>query len=279
LSVGHYENFPVASALLPARERRAVVAIYRFARAADDIADEGSAAAAVRHAALDAFARELDTIGRGGTPRDPLFAELAHAVRAHALPLPLLHDLLSAFRQDVDVTRYATYATLLDYCRRSANPVGRLLLALHGVDGERAAGESDAICTGLQLANFWQDVGIDWRKGRVYLPLEDLQRFDVPLDSIAAGLADERWERLMRFQTARTRALFAAGRPLPRRLPWRPGLELRAVVAGGMRILERIDRVHGNVFACRPTLTRADWLLVACRALAPQRADPASGAA
>ena len=273
MSVGHYENFPVASALLPARYRRAVVAIYRFARAADDIADEGDAPPAARHAALDRFARALDAIERGETPRDPPFAELAHAVRGHDLPIALLRDLLSAFGQDVDVTRYPTFAALLDYCRRSANPVGRLLLALYRVDDPRGAAESDAICTALQLANFWQDVAIDWRKGRLYVPLEDLERFEVPLSHVAEGLGDDRWSRLMAFETGRTRSLFRAGRLLPGRLPWHAGLELRAVIAGGTRILERIDAVRGDVFHCRPVLRKRDWALLACRMLAPTTAS------
>jgi squalene synthase HpnC len=273
VSVGHYENFPVASALLPARFRRAVAALYRFARAADDIADEGDAPPSARHAALADFARAVDAIERGETPQDVAFAELALAVRHHALPLSPLRDLLSAFGQDVDVTRYPTFDSLLDYCRRSANPVGRLLLALYRVDDARSFAESDAICTALQLANFWQDVAIDWRKGtRLYLPLEDLERFGVPLAQVADGVADDRWMRLMAFQTARTRSLFDRGRPLIGRLPWRPALELRAVIAGGTRILERIDAVHGDVFTRRPVLRTRDWALCACRMLAPQRA-------
>jgi squalene synthase HpnC len=271
LSVGHYENFPVASVLLPTRYRRAVVALYRFARAADDIADEGNAAPAQRHAALAAFDRALDAIERGEAPADPLFAALGDAVRAHALPIAPLRDLLSAFAQDVDVTRYPTFAALDDYCRRSANPVGRLILALYGVDDAQSRAASDAVCTALQLANFWQDVAIDWRKGRVYLPLEDLVRFAIDPAEIAGGTCDRRWSSLMRFETARTRALFDAGAALPRRLPLRAGLELRAVIAGGRRILERIDAVDGDVFRRRPTLTRRDWALVAWRALMPGR--------
>jgi squalene synthase HpnC len=270
LSVGHYENFPVASLLLPPRYRRAVVAIYRFARAADDIADEGAATPPVRHAALARFARELDAIERSETPRDEPFAELAHAIRAHELPIAPFRDLLSAFGQDVDVTRYPTFADLLDYCRRSANPVGRLLLALYDIDARAGEAESDAICTALQLANFWQDVAIDWRKGRLYLPLEDLERFDVPLSNAADGVSDDRWTRLMAFETARTRSLFGAGRPLIRRLPWRVGLELSAVIAGGMRILERIDAVQGDVFTRRPVLRKRDYPLLAWRTIAPQ---------
>ena len=272
MPVGHYENFPVASRLLPARYRSAVIAIYRFARAADDIADEGNAAPAERHAALATFHEALDAIGRGDTPPASPFPALAAAIRAHGLPITPLRDLLSAFAQDVDVTRYATFAALEEYCRRSANPVGRLLLVLYGRDDSQSRLESDAICTALQLANFWQDVAVDWRIGRVYLPLEDLARFGVDVSQIASGTCDKRWTALLAFETARTRALFAAGHELPRRLPRRAGIELRAVIAGGTRILERIDAVGGDVFTRRPTLTGRDWALLACRTLLPIRA-------
>ncbi|HEY3554531.1 MAG TPA: squalene synthase HpnC [Casimicrobiaceae bacterium] len=275
MSVGHYENFPVASLLVPARYRGAVVAIYRFARAADDIADEGDATRQERLAALAAFERGLDAIERGETPTEPPFADLASAIRTHALPIQLFRDLLSAFAQDVRVGRYATYDDVLDYCRRSANPVGRLLLAMYRIDEPVALAESDAICTALQLANFWQDVALDWRKGRTYLPLEDLARFDVSLASIGDGRCDERWSRLMAYQTARTRALFERGRPLVARMPSRLGLELRAVVAGGLRVLERIDAVRGDVFTRRPVLGRRDWALLALRMLAPAPAHSA----
>jgi squalene synthase HpnC len=275
MSVGHYENFPVASLLVPARYRGAVVAIYRFARAADDIADEGDATRQERLAALAAFERGLDAIERGETPTEPPFADLAPAIRTHALPIQLFRDLLSAFAQDVRVGRYATYDDVLDYCRRSANPVGRLLLAMYRIDEPVALAESDAICTALQLANFWQDVALDWRKGRTYLPLEDLARFDVSLASIGDGRCDERWSRLMAYQTARTRALFERGRPLVARMPWRLGLELRAVVAGGLRVLQRIDAVRGDVFTRRPVLGRRDWALLALRTLAPAPAHSA----
>ncbi len=271
MPVGHYENFPVASVLLPRRFRRAVVAIYRFARAADDIADEGDDPPQARLAKLERYARELDAIGRGDTPRDPLFAELAAAVHEHRLPLVPMHDLLSAFSQDVSVTRYPTFDALADYCRRSANPVGRLLLALYGRDDDANRAMSDAVCTGLQLANFWQDIAIDWDKGRVYVPLEDLERHGVTEAQIAKGVRDERWSRLMRFETERTRALFAAGHPLVGHLPWWAGIELAAVIAGGTRILERIDAVGGDIFAHRPTLGVRDWIVVAARALVPQR--------
>jgi len=275
VSVDHYENFPVASFLLPAKYRRAVIAIYRFARAADDIADEGTAPPSDRHAALARFARLLDAIERGERPDEPPFGELAHAVTSRRLPLAPFRALLSAFAQDVDVGRYPTFDDLLDYCRRSANPIGRLLLALYDVEDATAAIESDAICTALQLANFWQDIAIDWRKDRVYLPLEDLDRFGVPLSHVGGGVIDAPWTRLLAFETARTRALFDAGRPLARRLPWRIGIELSAVIAGGMRILDRIDAVRGDVFRHRPVLRKRDVPMLAWRILAPRRARTA----
>lgn len=271
MSVGHYENFPVASRLVPARLRGAVVALYRFARAADDLADEGDAPPEARLAALAAYDRALAEIAAGGTPPDPPFPALAAAVRAHGLPLSPLHDLVAAFRQDVTVVRYATYADLVDYCRRSANPVGRLLLALYRAETPANGSASDAICTGLQLTNFWQDVASDWERGRVYLPQEDLARFGVAEESIRARRADGRWRALMAFETARARALLQSGRPLARALPFRLGLELSAVIEGGLRILARIDAVGGDVFARRPVLTARDWCAVAYHALVPTR--------
>lgn len=281
MSVGHYENFPVASRLVPAPLRPAIVAIYRFARAADDLADEGDAPADERVAALAAFGRALDAIEAGATPAEPPFPALAEAIRAHRLPLAPFRDLLSAFTQDATTGRYATYVDVLDYCRRSANPVGRLLLALYGADRgadrDDSLARSDAVCTGLQLANFWQDVAIDWRKDRVYLPQEDLDRFGVPLAQVGEGRADARWRALMAFETARARDLLRTGRVLARRLPWRLGLELSAVIAGGTRILDRIDAVGGDVFTRRPMLHTSDWCAVAFRTLVPGRdTTPAS---
>ena len=277
MSVGHYENFPVASRLVPAPLRPAVVAIYRFARAADDLADEGDASPEIRLAALAAFDRALTAIGNGETPGSPPFPALAVAVREHSLPMAPLHDLVSAFTQDVTVDRYETYTDVLDYCRRSANPVGRLLLALYRADTSANLRASDAICTGLQLTNFWQDIALDWRKGRVYLPREDLDRFGVTTAQIADECADDRWRALIAFEVARTRALLQSGYPLVRALPWRLGLELSAIIAGGTRILDRITAVNGDVFAHRPVLRTWDWCTVAYRALVPSR--PAAGSA
>jgi squalene synthase HpnC len=272
VSVGHYENFPVASILMPARLRPAVVAIYRFARAADDLADEGDAPTAARVAALDAFDAELDRIARGETPQAPPFPALAVAIREHGLPLAPFHDLVSAFRQDVTVTRYADFDAVLDYCRRSANPVGRLLLALYRVQAPADIEASDAICTGLQLTNFWQDIAIDWQKARVYLPQDDLRRFAVTEPQIAEGRVDAAWRALLAFEVARARGLLESGRPLTRTLPWRLGLELSAIISGGLRILERIDAIDGDIFTRRPVLATRDWLAVAWRAVVPAKA-------
>ena len=267
MSVDHYENFPVASWLVPPRLRGAVVAIYAFARGADDIADEGNATPAQRLAALDHYLAMLGRIERGEEPVEPPFGSLARAIRTHALPLAPLRALLSAFRQDVVKTRYADFAEVADYCARSANPVGRLLLHLYGIEDDTAHAQSDAICTGLQLANFWQDVAIDWSKGRVYVPQDDLQRFDVAEDQICAGRCDARWTQLMDFEVRRTRALLESGQPLTRKLPLRLKLELNMVVAGGLRILRRIDAVHGDVFRHRPVLTRGDWAAMSIASL------------
>jgi squalene synthase HpnC len=265
MGVGHYENFPVASLLLPARLRPAVRAIYRFARTADDVADEGDALPEDRLSELAAFGNDLDHLDTPATR----WPDLAAAVSEHGLPLRLLHDLLSAFAQDVTTRRYADYASLVDYCRRSANPIGRLLLSLYRRDEPGLLAMSDAICTGLQLTNFWQDVAIDWDKGRLYLPREDLARFGVDEAQIAGRLVDDRWRALMTFEVARARALLEGGAPLASALGGRIGLELRLVVQGGLRILERIDAAGGDVFRHRPALSARDWTMMGLRALRP----------
>jgi len=267
VSVAHYENFPVASRLVPASLRAAVVAIYRFARAADDIADEGTDPPVARLAQLDAYATMLDRIERGEVPAADPFVELAAAIDRHALPLRPFHDLLSAFRQDVIKPRYASFDEVLDYCTRSANPIGRLLLHLYHIQEAENLRHADAICTGLQLTNFWQDIALDWRKGRVYLPGEDLDRFGVSEAQIAESRCDERWSQLLEFEVARARALLEAGRPLTRALPLRLGLELKFILAGGLRILSAIDAVRGDIFQRRPQLRRRDWVAMSAAAL------------
>ncbi|HET9580605.1 MAG TPA: squalene synthase HpnC [Usitatibacter sp.] len=267
MPVEHYENFPVASWLLPRALRPPIEAIYAFARGADDIADEGDAPEDERLAGLDRYARALDAIEAGATPSGAPFERIAQAVREHALPVPLLRDLLDAFRQDVLKKRYATYDELLDYARRSANPVGRLVLHVMGEATPEKLAQSDAICSALQFINFWQDVEVDWRKDRVYIPREDLERFGVAETDIAARRADASWRALMAFECARSRELLERGAPLARALPGRLGLEIRATVGGGAAILDRIDAVAGDVFRHRPVLGAADWIRILTRAL------------
>jgi squalene synthase HpnC len=280
LPVDHYENFPVASWLLPAPVRRPIEAIYGFARGADDVADEGTASDAERLAGLERYLRALDAIESGGDAGEE-FQPIAAAVRDFALPTQLLRDLIDAFRQDVVKKRYATYAELRDYSRRSAEPVGRLVLHVFervGTFGDRPLFQSgrekgvcpqmsDAICSALQQINFWQDVEVDWRKGRVYIPQEDLARFGVGEDAIAAHRADERWAALMAFECERSRRLLHEGDALARALPGRFGFEIRATLAGGARILERIGAVRGDVFRRRPTLSRLDWVRILAASL------------
>ena len=266
MPVEHYENFPVASWLLPQGLRTPIEAIYAFARNADDFADEGDLPDAERLALLDGYARSLERISRGERPGDPVFSRLHDAIRAHDLPIELFHRLLDAFRQDVTKKRYLTFDELMDYCRRSADPVGRLLLALFRKDDPANLRDSDAICSSLQLINHWQDVAVDWGKGRVYLPREDLERFGVPESQIAEGRADARWQDLVRFQCQRARAMMRAGSPLGTRLPGRMGLEIRAIASGGLRILDKIDAVQGDVFWRRPVLAGGDWVRVLWRA-------------
>jgi len=267
MAVDHYENFPVASVLLPRRLVPAVEAIYAFARSADDLADEGDAAPGERLVALAAYEAELDGIERGEPQADQMFARLAAVVAQYRLPLQPMRDLLSAFKQDVVTTRYRDYPALLDYCRRSANPVGRLMLALYGEVDERSLRESDAICTALQLINFWQDVAIDWAKARIYMPMEDLERFGVTEATIDGADAGEAFRALMAFEVERARSLMLSGAALPLRLPGRIGWELRLVVQGGLRILDAIERVDYDVFRRRPKLGLRDWIVMGWRAL------------
>jgi squalene synthase HpnC len=268
MAVDHYENFPVASALLPARFRRPVALIYRFAREADDFADEGDAPPEVRLARLRHFGDALDDVEAGREPRIPWFRDLAKIVAQHALPIQAFRDLLSAFAQDVTRTRYARIEDVLDYCRRSADPVGRLLLVLYGADTAENRRRSDAICTALQLVNFLQDVAIDYDKGRVYLALDELAAHGLTADDIARGRNDAAWSGFMAEQVARTRAMLRSGRPLGRALRGRVGLELRMIVEGGTRILDKIDRVRGDVFRHRPVLEWHDWPGMLVRAVA-----------
>ena len=267
MPVAHYENFPVASRLAPAALRPAIVAIYHFARSADDIADEGDAGPFERLARLKHYDAMLDRIAAGQRPDEVPFAALADAIREHSLPMAPFHDLLSAFGQDVVKTRYADFPELLDYCSRSANPVGRLLLRLYGIDDPELQRRSDEICSGLQLVNFWQDVAVDWKKGRVYLPQDDMRRCGVDEKQIADGRCDASWRKLITLEVRRTRDMLGSGRRLAAALPLRLRLELKMVVAGGLRILRSIDAAEGDVFRRRPVLTRGDWAAMSASAL------------
>ena len=283
MAIDHYENFPVASILLPARLRPAVQNIYRYARSADDIADEGDAQPQDRLQQLEDYRtalNEISTTGLGPNHSDEIqriFLPLQATIRQHELPVQPFRDLLSAFEQDIHKTRYETDAELLDYCRRSANPVGRLMLHLYGAAQPQNFDQADAICTGLQLTNFWQDVAIDWKKNRVYIPQEKLRAYDIGEDYIAANTdstcvlsMDVRWQNLMQAQVHQAREKLLYGLPLCYRLSGRIGYELRLVVHGGLHILRRLDTLHYDIFFQRPTLRKRDWVRLVLRASLPR---------
>lgn len=262
VSVDHYENFPVASWLCPARLRAPIQAIYWFARTADDIADEGDASAAQRTAELQAYQAELVRVAQGLAPAErwsPVFQPLAHALVEHHLPVALLDDLLRAFLRDVDNPSYPDRTSLLGYCSLSANPVGRLLLHLHHIEDEQALRQSDAICSALQLINFWQDLSVDLPRGRCYVPQEALDRQGL---SNAADLVTrpDRARALIQDLCGWARDLMLLGAPLVHRLPGRAGWELRLVVQGGLRILEKIRHMDFDTLNRRPTLGAGDAL-------------------
>ena len=262
MSVGHYENFPVASLLLPARRRGPVEVIYRFARSADDFADEGSDPPELRLQKLQRYREQLDA------PAEPMFHQVQKVIREHDLPVQLFRDLLDAFAQDVTKKRYADHAEVLNYCRRSANPVGRLLLHLFKRTTESNLRQSDAICSALQLVNFWQDVDVDHTKdNRVYLPQDDMARFGVSEVHLQQKTVDGSWRALMAFQVERTRKMMLEGAPLGRALPGRIGLEIRATVQGGLRILDKIQAAGYDVFRRRPVLRALDWPLLLLKAV------------
>jgi phytoene synthase len=273
----HYENFPVAR-LIPRRLRPHVSAIYAFARTADDIADEGygladaqsvpSRLAALRDMHDQCLAAHAGRPLADGT--DWIFLALGDTLRRFAIAPQLCLDLLSAFSQDVTKRRYADFAEVLDYCRRSANPVGRLVLLLHGFSDEKRFAMSDAICTALQLANFWQDVAVDWKKDkRVYLPLEDLARFGVPVDAIGAVEASVPLRECIRFNVERTQALFERGRALPSLLPFPLSLEIRTTWLGGTTILRKIRAQDYDTVRSRPKINGTDKVRLLVRAFFP----------
>ncbi|CAM2138180.1 hydroxysqualene synthase [Paraburkholderia tropica] len=266
----HYDEFPVAKLLLPKALRAPVGVIYHVARALDDIADEGDWLPEERHSRLADFRDGLDAVAEGRpAPVHPmLFARLADVVRRCRLPLQPFYDLVSAFDQDIDTTRYADRLTLLDFCHRSANPVGHLMLQLIDEASPANLADSDAICTALQLITFLQDVPADWQRGRVYLPQAERERFNVTEAQIAAGVVDDAWRALMRHEVNEARALMLSGAPLALRVPGRFGLELCSVVHGGLRVLELIERADYDIFRVRPALRASDWAVVLMRTAA-----------
>jgi squalene synthase HpnC len=270
VGVGHYENFPVASLLCPPRLRPAVVAIYHFARTADDLADEGVATVAQRLADLEAYRGELraalagrpETAGRW--PR--VFVPLAEQAARQALPHEPLHHLLDAFAQDAPNPRYADREALLAYCARSANPIGRLLLHLYGVHDAAALARSDDICTALQLINFWQDLSVDGPRGRLYVPRSDLEAHGLRADDVLACRDSPAARALVAALCDDAEARMQRGAPLALALPGRIGWELRLVVRGGLAILAKIRALDHATLRRRPALGAADWPAIAWRA-------------
>ena len=295
VGTGHYENFPVASVLLPPAMRRHIAAVYAFARTADDFADEGSLAPQDRLALLDGWEARLHDAHAGraqepartGEPMEAptLFVQLGATIHEKRLPVDLFAALLSAFRQDVTVHRYATWAQLLDYCSRSANPVGRIVLRIAGYDDPARDRLSDAICTALQLTNFWQDLAIDWARGRLYVPAADRTAAGASEHDLDARRMTPEWRAVLEELAARTRLLFVEGRPVCDGVRGRLRHELRLTSLGALRVLDRLERGGFDVFASRAALGAADvpvlawqWLTWRQR-LRPPAAAPGFAAA
>jgi squalene synthase HpnC len=277
LAYSHYENFPVASWLLPKGLRPHIAAVYAFARTADDFADEGSLSPAERHRRLDDWLARLRASVSADPQRFPadgaddeadrIFEALGHTIRRHRLPLGLFEDLLSAFRQDITTTRYERWSDLLDYCCRSANPVGRIVLGIVGVDDQQVKRSSDALCTALQLTNFWQDLERDWKRGRLYVPRESLRACDAREEQLDRRTLDTAWVCALEAAAARTRELFALGRHVCDHAQGRLRLELRATWHGGMAILDRLQSSNFDVFTERPALRGRDALPLLWKAM------------
>ena len=291
LARSHYENFPVASYLLPAAMRPHVAALYAFARVADDIADEGDADPAARRSQLERWQARLhravvaqgDEAGADGLRRDPasddgsddrsgdrdarILMAVAHSIRSLGLPIALFDDLVSAFGQDIMTTRYASWCEVLDYCRRSANPVGRLVLRIAGYRDEQLDRSSDALCTALQLTNFWQDLGRDWRIGRLYVPEDTVRTAGASEDTLHGERLTDAWAHAIETCIAFTRAQFAEGRAVCDGVRGRLRAELRLTWSGGMRVLERVERGRFELLHRRPTLGARDVPLLVWRAL------------
>lgn len=276
LAASHYENFPVASVFLPHHLREPIALIYSFARQADDFADEGDFTIEQRLQLLDDFRAELNLLQAYIKPNTAFFVTLGQMIKTRGLPLEPFYDLLDAFSQDVTKTRYADYAEVLDYCTRSANPIGRLLLHLYRQSSLENIHLSDNICSALQIINFLQDIAIDFKKNddkqRIYMPQDELLAFGITEQKIrdyvnTSQPMDDHWQQFMQFNLRRVNALLYAGKPLGRILKGRIGFEMRMIIAGGERIISKISSVNGDVFNHRPTLNYWDWFLIASKAL------------
>ena len=263
MAQSHYENFPVASRLLPKHLRQPIAVIYAFARRADDFADEGNLSNEERIAALDDFSEKLDLIEEGNNVEDTTFIALADVIEQHQLPISLFHDLLTAFKMDVTKERYANFGEVMEYCRYSANPVGRLLLHLNKETSTQSLGYSDAICSALQLTNFLQDISQDLEESnRIYIPQDEMEKYGVSEEDILNKNTNDASRKLIAFQIARTARLMQSGAPLGKVLKGRMGLELRMTIMGGSRILYKLNQQYDDVFS-RPRLSKWDigWVI------------------
>jgi squalene synthase HpnC len=276
LAYSHYENFPVASIFLPQHLRETIGLIYSFARQADDFADEGDLTIEQRLAMLNGFKDELDLLHAYIKPQTPFFVTLGAMINEKKLPYEPFYDLLNAFSQDVTQTRYANYDEVLDYCTRSANPIGRLLLHLYGQSNTANIQLADNICSALQIINFLQDIAIDFKKNddkqRIYLCQDEMAAFNITEAQIQDFVdgkqdIDDNWQQFLLFNLHRVNALLYAGKPLGRILTGRIGFEMRMIVAGGERIIAKINKVNGDIFKFRPTLNYGDWLIIFLKAL------------
>lgn len=276
LANSHYENFPVGSIFLPPALREPISLIYSFARQADDFADEGDLTADQRLVLLNNFRDELDLLQAYIRPQHEFFSSLGAMIKARKLPYEPFYDLLNAFAQDVSKTRYANYDEVLDYCTRSANPIGCLMLCLYEQASPSNIKLSDNICSALQIINFLQDIAIDFKKNdgkqRIYLSQEEMSAFGITeqqIESYVNGdkIVDKNWEQFILFNCHRVNALLYAGKPLGRILKGRIGFEMRLIIAGGESIIHKICAVNGDVFNRRPTLKNVDWIVIFFKAL------------
>lgn len=267
----HYENFPVASIALPKHLRHPISLIYNFARQADDIADEGHHKPEHRLAMLKGYKKQLDLIDTKQKSNSAFFIEFGKMIAEYQLPLDPFYDLLDAFSQDVIKTRYANFDEVKDYCKRSANPIGKLLLHLFGKATPENIAYSNNVCTALQLINFYQDIAIDFdttfHRSRVYLCQDEMESFGVTEAQIASQHINLHWEQFMMFNIERAEGMLQAGKPLEQILPGRMGLEMRMIIGGGEQIIYKLKKVRGDVFKHRPTLKAWDWPLILLKAL------------